>query len=67
VAHTGEGEGKESWDGPRVWVVFSPSSFPFLLSFFFFYTQTFKQNYLSSNKLEFKPYKLNTRKNNAPA
>jgi hypothetical protein len=50
VAHAGEREGKESWAGPRVWVVFSPSSFPFL-----FYTQTFKHNYLNSNKFEFKP------------
>jgi hypothetical protein len=33
------------------------------LSFLFlFYTQTFKQNYLNSNKFEFRSYELNTRK-----
>jgi hypothetical protein len=37
--------------------------FPFLLLFFFFSTlKLFKQFYLNSNKFEFKPYKLNTRK-----
>jgi hypothetical protein len=35
--------------------------FLFLLSFLF-YTQTFKQHYLNSNKFEFKPYKFNTNK-----
>jgi hypothetical protein len=61
VAHAGEEEGKEVGRAERrKWAAFS--SFLFL-----FYTQTFKQNYLNSNKFEFRSYKLNARKNNAPA
>jgi hypothetical protein len=42
--------------------------FPSLLLFFFFSTlKLFKQFHLNSNEFEFKLYKLNTRKNNAPA
>jgi hypothetical protein len=47
--------------GPGCWV-----GLPSLLSssflFFFSILKLFKQNYLNSNKFEFKPYKLNTRK-----
>jgi hypothetical protein len=46
---------------PRVLGCFPPFFF-FLLSFFFSTLKPFKQNHLNSNKFEFKPYKLNTRK-----
>jgi hypothetical protein len=45
--------------GPRDLGCFSFSS---LLFFFFPTLKLFKHNYLNSNKFEFKPYKLNTRK-----
>jgi hypothetical protein len=44
------------------WVGLLLPFFPFLLFFFFSTLKPFKQIYLNSNKFEFKPYKLNTRK-----
>jgi hypothetical protein len=65
VAHAGRGREKgELGRARRGFGLLSLLPSPFL---FFFYTQLFKQNYLNSNKFEFKSYKLNTRKNNASA
>jgi hypothetical protein len=65
VAHAGRGRGKgELGRARRGFGLLSLLPSPFL---FLFYTQLFKQNYLNSNKFEFKPYKLNTKKNNASA
>jgi hypothetical protein len=49
------GEGKEMGRAER-------SKWAALSFLFLFYTQTFKQTHLNSNKFELKPYKLNTRK-----
>jgi hypothetical protein len=63
AAHAGRGgEGRpegEKGRGVLGWARCSPF-FSFLLSFFF--TQSIQTNYLNSNRFEFKPYKLNTRK-----
>jgi hypothetical protein len=56
LGRRGEKRGERRTGRPKGFV--SPS----LLFFFLLYTQTFKQNYLNSNKFEFKSYKLNTRK-----
>jgi hypothetical protein len=67
VANAGKEEGARDGKGREELLGWArrgsglPLSFPFLPSFFF-YTQTFKQHYLNSNKFEFKPYKFNTNK-----
>jgi hypothetical protein len=53
--------GPREGEGRRVGLAGLSSLF-LLLSFFFSILKLFKQNYLNSNKFEFKPYKLNTRK-----
>jgi hypothetical protein len=62
VAHAGERRGKRARRGrKRGFGLMFPS--PLLLLFFFFPTlKLFKQTYLNSNKFEFKPNKLHTRK-----
>jgi hypothetical protein len=53
--------GEEKREGKRRVGCCSPF-FLFLLFFFLSTLKPFKQIYLNSNKFEFKPYKLNTRK-----
>jgi hypothetical protein len=74
VAHAGgkRGEGgpgkesrkeRENWAGPMGFGLLLSS----LLFFFFSIPKPFKQTHLNSNEFEFKLYKLNTNKTNAPA
>jgi hypothetical protein len=53
-----EKENRPGWD--TVWA--GLAAFLFSLLFFFSLLKPFKHNHLNSNKFEFKPYKLNTRK-----
>jgi hypothetical protein len=65
VAHAGERRGKRGPKGKKegVWAAGLLLLSPLILLFFFFPTlKLFKQTYLNSNKFEFKPYKLHTRK-----
>jgi hypothetical protein len=66
TAHAGRGKergarGEREGEFGLGWAAF-PFFFPFLLFLFFSTLKLFKPIYLNSNKFEFKPYKLNTRK-----